>query len=212
MIPVSRQIFVVTALLAVCILWLWFSGGSWMNLWLTADQQGRRALDALEFQAATELFEDSNWAAIAHYEAGTYAESATLFSRSVEAEAAYNRGNALMKARQYRQAIGAYEAAANAKPDWQEAADNLDLARYVTDYIERARESSDTGDESELSADGYEFDNRNNKGEQMTITNQSVMEAASAEKWMRSVNTETRDYLQMRFSLESAKQQASTRE
>jgi len=39
----------------------------------------------------------------------------------------------------------------------------------------------------------------------MTITNESVMEAASAEKWMRSVNTETRDYLQMRFTLEASR-------
>ncbi len=203
-VKLSRQLMAITLALFLALGWQLGQRSAWVDLWLTPDQQGRRAYDALEFQQAAELFQDTDWAGIAHYEAGQYSEAAGLFSRSIEATAAFNRGNALMKARQYQQAIGAYEAAASAEPEWVEAQENLALARYVTDYIERAREQGDTGDESEISADGYVFDNRKNKGEEMTITSESVMEAASAEKWMRAVDTETREYLQMRFTLEAA--------
>lgn len=204
-----KQILVITALLVATMGWQWIHTGSWIDLWLTADQQGYRALNNREFQQAADLFRDADWAGIASYESGQYEEAAGLFSRSVEAAAAYNRGNALMKARKYHQSIGAYEIAVDSEPDWLEARENLELAIYVSDYIERIREEGDTGDESEISADGFVFDNRRNKGEEMTITNESVMEAASAEKWMRAVNTETRDYLQMRFTLEASRSNQS---
>lgn len=201
----ARQLIIVTVALVLAFGWQ-LAQTSWVDLWLTPDQQGQRAYNSLEFQRAAELFQDATWSGIANYDAGQYEEAAALFSRSIVAESAFNRGNALMKARKYQQAIGAYEIAVNSQPQWQEATDNLELAIYVTDYIERVREQGDTGDESEISADGYVFDNRKNKGEEMTITNESVMEAASAEKWMRAVSTETSEYLQMRFTLEASKQ------
>jgi len=161
-VSLSRQILALTTLLVATMGWQWMNAGSWRNLWLTADQQGYRAFNNRDFQQAADLFRDADWAGIASYESGHYEEAAGLFSRSVEAAAAYNRGNALMKARKYQQAIGAYEIAVDSEPDWVEARENLELAIYVSDYIERVREEGDTGDESELSADGYVFDNRRN--------------------------------------------------
>ena len=108
-----------------------------------------------------------------------------------------------MKGREYRQAVSAFELAVADAPDWQEAQANLELARYVVDYIERARLESDTGDESELGADDVVFDNEADRGQEIEITKESTIEKQSAEKWMRSVNTETRDFLRTRFQLES---------
>ena len=93
-------------------------------------------------------------------------------------------------------------------PDWLEARENLALARYVLAYIERTREQSDTGDESELGADDFAFDNRQERGKEMEITRESTLEMESAEKWMRSVDTETRDFLRTRFLLEAARTEA----
>ena len=104
--------------------------------------------------------------------------------------------------------IGAYEQAVLESPDWQEAQENLELARYTRDYIFDLREASDTGDETELSADDYKFDNTENRGRDMTITKESTMELAAAEMWMRSVDTDTRDFLQSRFLLEKAREAA----
>ena len=97
----------------------------------------------------------------------------------------------------------AYEQAVSEAPDWTDAADNLALARYTLDYIEATREAADTGDESELGADGYKFDNTEDRGQEMTITKESTMDLAAEEKWMRAVDTETRDFLRSRFELES---------
>ena len=68
------------------------------------------------------------------------------------------------------------------------------------------REQSDTGDESELSADDYVFDNTKERGLEVEITEQSTIEMESAEKWMRGVDTETRDFLRTRFLLEATRE------
>ena len=75
----------------------------------------------------------------------------------------------------------------------------------MLDYIERVREQSDTGDDTELGADDYVFDNTRKKGVEIEITQESTIELESAEKWMRSVDTQTRDFLRSRFLLEAVR-------
>lgn len=174
--------------------------GDPLSLWLTPDQRGGLAYENLEFSAAADRYEDPAWRGTAAYAAGRYADAAEAFGRIAAAEGHYNRGNAFMKSFDYRKAIAAYEAAVEAAPDWPEAAQNLELARYVLDYVQDAREQGGTG---ELGADDYRFDNTEERGREMTMTRESAIELQSAEKWMRSVDTETREFLRIRFELEA---------
>jgi Ca-activated chloride channel family protein len=201
----AARMLVVTALAAAALAWQAVEYGDFEALWLTPDQQARRDYDALEFLAAAERFEDPAWKGVAAYRAGRYAEAAGYFGRLPSADGFFNRGNAFMKGREYGKAISAYEQAVAEAPDWTEAADNLRLATYVLEYIERARLQSDTGDDSELGADDYVYDNTQNKGAEVEITNQSTIELESADKWMRMVDTETRDFLRTRFLLEASR-------
>jgi len=173
-----------------------------IDIWLTADQQGQLAVENREWQKAMELFEDPMWSGVAAYSGGKYAAAAENFGRIPSAVGFFNRGNAFMKGFEYVKAIPAYEQAVAEAPDWQEAAENLALAKYTLEYIQDTREASDTGEQSELEADGYKFDNNEDRGKEMTITNESTMDLAAEEKWMRAVDTETRDFLRSRFQLE----------
>jgi Ca-activated chloride channel family protein len=201
----SLQLLIVTAVAGLLLGWQTWRHGDFVGLWLTPDQQAQRAYDRLAFQRAAELFEDPSWKGVAAYRSGLYEESAASFGRLPTAVGFFNRGNALMKNREYAKAITAYEQAVLEDPAWQEAEENLRLSRYVLDYIERAREQSDTGDETELSADDYVFDNTRERGREMEITEESTIELESAEKWMRAVDTETADFLRTRFLLESVR-------
>ena len=195
----------VTLVAAGVIAWQVLKAGDFLSLWLTPDQQARRAYEALEFRQAYERFEDPAWKGVAAYDSGLYEESAAAFGRIASADGFYNRGNAFMKSGAYAKAIVAYEQAVAEAPDWAEAKENLELATYTLEYIERVRESSDTGDESELNADDYVFDNTKERGLEVEITEQSTIEMESAEKWMRGVDTETRDFLHTRFLLEATR-------
>jgi Ca-activated chloride channel family protein len=197
----------VTLVAGGALAWQMTQVGDFASLWLTPDQQARRAYEGLEFREAWERFEDPAWKGAAAYDSGLYEESAAAFGRIATAEGFYNRGNAFMKGGSYGKAIVAYEQAVAEAPDWVEARENLELATYTLEYIERVREQSDTGDESELSADDYVFDNTKQRGLEVEITEQSTIEMESAEKWMRGVDTETRDFLRTRFLLEATREE-----
>ena len=203
-----RGFIAVTMVAAIAFAWQFSRVGSFESLWLTPDQQARRAYESLEFREAYEQFEDPAWKGVAAYDSGLYEESAAAFGRIPTAVGFYNRGNAFMKARDYGKAIVAYEQAVAEAPDWVEARENFELATYTLEYIERVREQSDTGDESELSADDYVFDNTKDRGLEVEITQQSTIELESAEKWMRGVDTETSDFLRTRFLLEATREGA----
>lgn len=179
-----------------------------VDIWMTADQQGRRAVEQRDWARAMELFEDPMWSGVAAYSGGKYPAAAESFGRIPSATGFYNRGNAFMKNFDYAKAVSAYEQAVAEAPDWQDAQDNLALAKYTLQYVTDTREASDTGEQSELDADGYKFDNNEERGKDMTITKQSTMDLAAKEKWMRSVDTETRDFLRSRFELEVARAEA----
>lgn len=204
----TAALVIVSLVTGGALAWQTMRVGDFASLWLTPDQQARRAYEALEFREAYERFEDPGWKGVAAYDSGLYEESAASFGRIATAEGFFNRGNAFMKAGSYGKAIVAYEEAVAEAPEWTEARENLELAIYTLEYIERVREQSDTGDESELSADEYVFDNTKERGLEVEITQQSTIEMESAEKWMRGVDTETRDFLRTRFLLEATREGA----
>lgn len=196
------QLVLVTVVALLALAWASARVQGFADLWLTRDQQGARAFRDRDYARALERFEDPAWQGVAAYRGGQYEAAAAAFGRLPSAKGFYNRGNALYRGRDYRGAIKAFEQAVAMAPAWTEASDNLALARWTLAYIEALREQSDTGDESELGADEVTFDNEDNRGKSIEITRDSTIEQQSAEKWMRTVDTRTADFLRTRFQIE----------
>lgn len=173
------------------------------SLWLTPDQRGWFAWEDKEYQRAAELFADPRWRARALYESGQYLAAADAYAVSADAVGLYNRGIALIKGREYTQAIASFELAVAEAPDWPEAQANLQLSRYLLDYLESSREQS--GTDGQLEADEYRYDASAERGERAVIDDSSGIHEQSAEKWMRSVDTETSEFLTTRFALEASR-------
>lgn len=176
----------------------------WVDWFLTADQQGRLVYEAGDFAAAGEGFADPQWKGYALYRAGRYAEAAEVLDRLDSAEGAFARGMALVRSRDYRGGIAAFEGAVARDPNHRPAIRNLEIARAILDYVERAREQSDTGEESGIGADDVVFDNTENRGTETRVTAEEQMAATTAEQWMRGVDTRAADFLRLRFALEAA--------
>lgn len=172
---------------------------------LTPDQQGRLAYEEKRYAEAAELFEAPDWKGFALYRAGKYPEAAQVLARLSTVEAAFAQGMAHVKAREYRDGITAFEKALERDHGHTAAARNLEIARAVLDYIEGAREQSDTGEESGIGADDVVFDNESGRGAETTITGETEMKMETTEQWMRTVDTRTTDFLRTRFALEAAK-------
>lgn len=99
----------------------------WQDLWLNKDQQGAHALADKDPARAAELFRSPAWRAAAQYEAGDYAGAAGSWAAKDDADAHYNRGNALARAGRLEEALAAYDEALAREPGMSDAAANRQL-------------------------------------------------------------------------------------
>lgn len=177
----------------------------WADWFLTPDQQGRLAYERGEPARAADLFEDPDWTGYALYRSGRYEEAAAHYARLDSAEAAFAQGMAQIRNRQYRPAVRSFETALERRPDYPEAARNLEVARAIVAYVETAREQSDTGEERGIGADDIVYDNESGRGAETRIEAPEEDAAPlTAEQWMQSIDTDMGDFLKSRFLLDIA--------
>lgn len=99
----------------------------WDSLWLRNDQQGRRAMEAQNYEQAAELFEDPAWKSSAQYRAGNYQGAFESLEGLNDIENHYNRGNSLARLGRYPEALAAYDKALAEAPDHADAQFNKEL-------------------------------------------------------------------------------------
>ena len=99
----------------------------WPALWLNADQQAMRALNAGESARAAQLFADPAWKAAAQYRAGNFAAAGQTLDNMDDAEGNYNKGNALARQGHYEEAIAAYDRSLILVPGHEDARFNREL-------------------------------------------------------------------------------------
>ncbi|MEP4146258.1 MAG: VWA domain-containing protein [Halioglobus sp.] len=140
----------------VCLLPLMFAplpqkanANVWDDLWRTPDQQGQRALQQGENEAAAGLFENQDWAGTAAYRADDYERASQSFADEGSADTLYNRGNALAKAGQLDEAIEAYQKSLELKPEQQDAIENLALLEELQKQQQEQQQQSDQQNEQD---------------------------------------------------------------
>jgi Ca-activated chloride channel family protein len=94
---------------------------------------------------AGRLFRDARWQAAARYRAGRFAEAATALAGLADADAHYNRGNALARSGDLRGALAAYEEALALRPEDADAMHNRDLVRDLLHQAGRPDERNGNG-------------------------------------------------------------------
>ncbi|AVO39076.1 VWA domain-containing protein [Pukyongiella litopenaei] len=172
---------------------------------LTPDQQGRLAFQDRDFERAADLFVDPLWRGYALYRDGQYEEAVTVLDRLDTPEAAFIQGMAHIKSRAYRDGVRSFETVLARDPEYPGAAENLERARRIVDYVEREREQSDTGEDGGIGADDVVFDNESGAGAETQLEVEKVdgnQGLLTADQWMNTVDTRTGDFLRLRFALE----------
>ncbi len=182
----------------------------WLDLWLTADQQAQRLAAQGQYEQAAQRFTTPDRMGWAWFQAGDFERAAAAFGRVSTAEGAYNRGNALIMLGRYEEAIASYEQAVSLRPDWQEAADNLNLARLRKEAL--APPDDDAGGTGGmLEADEIVIDTSGrvaNSESAQTVeeTGQPLSEQELRALWLRRVETRPGDYLAIKFANQLARE------
>jgi len=181
-----------------------FNGGL-SSLWLTPDQQGYHWYKKEQYLKSSELFDDPAFKASALFRAGEFEKSAALYATMNDANARYNLANANLMMGRYPQAIEFYDQALALKPVFAQAKENRAIAVARQQILEQSRDN-DEGTGGMLEADEIVYDNKNNRGQE--VTEQAGEQNSSAAHWLDRLQTGPDQFLKHKFSYQYAHQQA----
>lgn len=127
---------------------------SWQDLWLRPDQQAMQQLQRQQPEAAAQLFQDPQWRAWAHYQAGNYGAAAEAYQALLEAQPDnadyhFNHGTALAMDGQYQQALEAYEQTLTRAPEHQPARHNRARVEALLEELAKQQQNADDQEQAE---------------------------------------------------------------
>ena len=121
----------------------------WQDLWLTDDQQGFKALNEGDAEAAQSLFENPQWQASAAYRNQDYQAAAEQFRQGNSADDFYNLGNSLASAGDLDGAITAYDQALKRQPDMEDAIANRELVKQLKQQAQNQPQNGEQQDQQQ---------------------------------------------------------------
>ncbi|MCW8911089.1 MAG: VWA domain-containing protein [Gammaproteobacteria bacterium] len=125
---------------------------SWNELWVNDNQRALKQLEQGQHKQAAELFSNPEWKAAAQYKASDYQQAVETLNNIDNADAHYNRGNALAKLGKTQEAIDAYNQALQKDPEHEDAKYNKSLLEKQQQQ-EQQQNKQGEGDNKEQSKD-----------------------------------------------------------
>jgi Ca-activated chloride channel family protein len=178
-----------------------------IDLWLTADQQGQRAFDQGDYAEAARQFEDPLWKGTAYYLDQDFDSALGEFAKVDTAQGWFDRGNALAHLERYEEAMDAYRKAVELQPDFPRAAANL---KYLEPFLPLQFEGGEMGTVGrDAAADDIVFDANQDRLDEEGIDTvmegeqQMVSDAQLAEMWLRQVDTSPTSFLRYKFAYQA---------
>ena len=203
------------ALLALTLLWIAARPQSFLNLWLTPDQQGWLLYRLERYDLAARYFSDPRWRGIALYAAQDFTGAAQYFSQYQDSGSLLARGNALAHAREYLPARAVYEDLARRYPDDPAPAVNLPIVQSLID-ANRELSESQAGEPGDLASDSdegprsSEGDEREVLMEREQLSAQQLLEdPALTQMWLRQVQRDPSEFLATKFAMQLQRRESA---
>jgi Ca-activated chloride channel family protein len=147
----------------------------WNALWQRADERADDALRSGDATTASALAQTSDQRAAAAYRGGDFASAVRDWAQRDNADANYNRGNALAKMQRYPQAIDAYLRALQQHPGMADAKANLEIVRQLQRQT-RQQEKQQQGEQKDQQQQSQQSKQENTQGQEGQSRNREDMQ------------------------------------
>lgn len=198
---------VVMACMAAGSVFCWFANGhSFIDLWLTPDQQGRYYFEKGDYTTAAERFQEPLWKGVAHYLSKNFEAAIEQFTRVDTVEGNFNLGNAYAHSGQLEQAVTSYEEALRRKPDCTPSRENRDLVQSLIQKKKKAKEKEKEppeGQDPTYNPDEIKFDEKGKKGKKGEVGQTELSAEQIQQMWMRRLQTTPSDFLRLKFAAQA---------
>ena len=158
---------------------------------------------------AAELFENSEWRAVAKYLPQNYQESAADFAEKGDTRSLYNLGNALAKQGEFESAIDVYNQVLEMDPEDADAEYNRDLLQAAQEQQEQ--QEGEEGEASDQEGEGEQSDSESDS-EQEGEPSDSDADSEDGEQSQRDEEMSAEDLEAMQEELGRAAQEAQENE
>ena len=175
----------------------------WDDLWLRADQQAARALQAGEPEQAAQLARDPALRGTAEYKAGNFDAALDAFAAQADVDAEYNQGNALAQLQRYEDAIAAYDRALEKQPEMADALHNrAEIERLLQQQEQQDEQQGESGEnedqqqgQQDQDTGGEQQESQNEAGEQgeQDSSDTQQTDASSADEQQESEDEASAD-------------------
>jgi len=183
---------------------------SFVDLWLTKDQQGQILFNQGKYSQASKTFINTRWQAFSAYGAEEYKTAATLYSQFNHKEDLLAQANALAHGREYLKARNLYQDIINMFPNYLAAQTNLSIVQAIIDEInllsasqkaEQGESSKELGDEPQTADGAKREDGPPQEIEQLT-SEQLLLDDKLNDMWLRQVQKNPARFLSHKFYLQ----------
>ena len=140
--------------------------GWWDDLWQRRDQQAWDALQAGDPNRAAALAKAPDLSGEAWYRSGGYSNALSAWLNEDNANAHYNRGNALAQMGELEAAIEAYDKALALESGMEDAQFNRDLLQQMQEQQQQEQQDGDEGEQGEGEQSEQQSDSEKQQGEQ----------------------------------------------
>ncbi|MEM7360812.1 MAG: VWA domain-containing protein [Pseudomonadota bacterium] len=194
------------------------SSWSWADLWQTRDQQGAQLMQEERFAEAATTFENQDWAAVANYRAGGYADAIAQLQAREDVRSLYNRGNAMALNGDLEEAIASYEKVLEQQPDHADAAYNKELLEQLMqqgqDQSDQQNQQQDNSEDQDQQQQNQQNQQQEQSGDQQQDRQQNQQEQQDEQQseQQQSGESEQQQNDQQQSGQEQSEQQAQDQE
>ncbi len=183
---------------------------SFVNLWLTPDQQGRFAFEQGDYAAASKYFTDTAWKGIAFYYDENFTAAAELFSQIDTTDGLFNLANAQAQGQLYPNALKTYDRVLNGSPEHVGATKNKAFVQAIVDEINHMSESqqpemgeaiNELGDAPKR-AEGADKQEAFDTPIKQYSAEQLLADQQLQDLWMRQIQQDPSRFLRVKFQMQ----------